>query len=123
MVGFRASFLLVLLVLTDTVEVSEPCLDVGGTIDKRDTGPRCRLSGICDETDIKRRDRCRSMKHLHRVEGMEQEYLTQKLAQKPFQAEERDKRLSCTVHSRDRLEWIQEAIEWSWKGYSKCSPG
>lgn len=123
MMGFRASFLLALLVLTDTVEVSEPCLEVGGTIEKRDTGPRCRLSGICDETDIKRRDRCRSMEHLHRVEGMEQECLTQKLAQKPFQAEERDKRLSCTVHSRDRLEWIQEAIDWSWKGYSKCSPG
>eukprot|EP00890_Picochlorum_soloecismus_P006639 jgi/Picsp_1/7/NSC_00007-R1_class member 1 len=123
--NFQAIFLLVLVpvVLTDTVKVSEPCLEVDGTIDKRDTGPRCRLSGICDEVDIIRRDRCGSMEHMHRFQGMEQESPTQKLAQKPLLAEERDKRLSCTVDSSDRVKWIQEAIQWSWKGYSKCSPG
>jgi len=125
MLGIRAIFLLVLvpIVLTYTVKVSEPCLEVGGTIDIRDTGPRCRLSGICDETDIRRRERCRLREPVYGVEGMIEEGPIQKLAQKPLLAEERDKRLSCIVDSSNRLKWVQEAIQWSWKGYSKCSPG
>ena len=80
-----------------------------------DDSPRCRISGICDEKEAVLGARCNN-----RILEPEK---TSSLTFSSILAAQRDERLECIFGAKERAEEIREAIQWSWKGYWKCSKG